>query len=115
MLEQLEQHLRHSVARIQRDPDDWRPLEALLHAYASVAETVAESDTHYVPRFLESIPQIPFGENVHLITVALSTLGELFVQNIVHLYALAIATVEPCYIINPDILEISLFRGVNST
>ena len=75
MLEQLERHLHQSVARIQRDVNDWRPLEALLHAYASVAETVADSDTYYVPRFIQSIPHIPFGDNVHLITVALSTLG----------------------------------------
>ena len=76
MLEQLERHLQNSVTRIQQNPEDWKPLESLLHAYSSVAETVSETDTYYVPRFIQSIPQIPFGENINLITVALSTLGK---------------------------------------
>ncbi|XP_018007858.1 importin-13 isoform X1 [Hyalella azteca] len=75
MLEKMERHLEQCIERIQRDSRDWRPLESLLHAYASVAETVAESDTEHVPRFVQCMPLIPFGDNVHLITVALSTLG----------------------------------------
>ena len=75
MLNHLEDHLKNGVAKIQNDPNDWRYLEAVLHAYSSVAETVAESDNYYVPRFIQSIPQIPFSDNVQLISVALTTLG----------------------------------------
>ena len=76
MLDRLEFHLQENVARLQRDPNEWRPLESLLHAYASVAETVLDLDACYILRFIQFIPQIPFGDNVHLISVALSTLGE---------------------------------------
>ena len=89
MLEQMERHLHNNVARLQRDPQDWRPLESLLHAYASIAETVVDSDITYIPRFIQFIPQIPFRENVHLITVALSTLGKayFFVQLLLILFS----------------------------
>ncbi|XP_076054811.1 importin-13-like protein cdm isoform X2 [Oratosquilla oratoria] len=75
MLSHLESHLQKAVLKMQTDPTDWRYLEAILHAYSSVAETVAESDNYYVPRFIQSIPQIPFADNVQLISVALTTLG----------------------------------------
>ncbi|KAK4310687.1 hypothetical protein Pmani_017765 [Petrolisthes manimaculis] len=75
MLSHLEVHLKDAVVKMQRDPGDWRYLEAVLHAYSSVAETVAETDNFYVPRFIQSIPQIPFSDNIQLISVALTTLG----------------------------------------
>lgn len=75
MLNCLENHLKDGVQRMQADPGDWRYLEAVLHAYSSVAETVADSDNFYVPRFIQSIPQIPFGDNMQLSSVALTTLG----------------------------------------
>ncbi|XP_063872317.1 importin-13-like isoform X2 [Scylla paramamosain] len=75
MLSHLEVHLKDAVVKMQRDPSDWRYLEAVLHAYSSVAETVAETDNFYVPRFIQSIPQIPFSDNIQLISVALTTLG----------------------------------------
>lgn len=75
MLSHLEVHLRDAVVRMQSNPGDWRYLEAVLHAYSSVAETVAETDNFYVPRFIQSIPQIPFSDNIQLISVALTTLG----------------------------------------
>ena len=76
MLSHLEVHLKDAVVKMQRDPSDWRYLEAVLHAYSSVAETVAETDNFYVPRFIQSIPQIPFSDNIQLISVALTTLGK---------------------------------------
>ncbi|KAL7639589.1 UNVERIFIED_CONTAM: hypothetical protein RMT77_010090 [Armadillidium vulgare] len=75
MLACLENHLKDGVKRIDQDPSNWRYLEAVLHAYSSIAETVAESDTYYVPRFIQSIPQIPFSDNMQLVSVALTTLG----------------------------------------
>lgn len=75
MLSHLEVHLKDAVVKMQSDPTDWRYLEAVLHAYSSVAETVAETDNFYVPRFIQSIPQIPFSDNIQLISVALTTLG----------------------------------------
>ncbi|CAL4066071.1 unnamed protein product, partial [Meganyctiphanes norvegica] len=75
MLSHLEVHLKDGVLKMQNDPSDWRYLEAVLHAYSSVAETVAETDNFYVPRFIQSIPQIPFSDNIQLISVALTTLG----------------------------------------
>ena len=75
MLNHLEEHLKSGVVKIQNDPNDWRYLEAVLHAYSSIAETVAENDNYYVPRFIQSIPQIPFSDNIQLISVALTTLG----------------------------------------
>ncbi|KAK7073771.1 hypothetical protein SK128_019342 [Halocaridina rubra] len=75
MLSHLEVHLKDAVVKMQSDPSDWRYLEAVLHAYSSVAETVAETDNFYVPRFIQSIPQIPFSDNIQLISVALTTLG----------------------------------------
>ncbi|KAG7165557.1 Importin-13-like [Homarus americanus] len=53
MLSHLEVHLKDAVVKMQSDPSDWRYLEAVLHAYSSVAETVAETDNFYVPRFIQ--------------------------------------------------------------
>ena len=80
MLSHLEVHLKDAVVKMQSNPTDWRYLEAVLHAYSSVAETVAETDNFYVPRFIQSIPQIPFSDNIQLISVALTTLGEILLS-----------------------------------
>ena len=75
MLVCLERQLEAGVGRMEQDPSQWGTVEAVLHAYASVAETVAESDAEHIPRFIRNIPQIPFRNNTQLISVALTTLG----------------------------------------
>jgi len=79
LLHSLLQHLDYSIKACTNNPAAWPPLEACLHAWYAVAESLADSEEEeanpLLPMFLAKLPVIPFHNNTRVISTALDCIG----------------------------------------
>jgi len=79
LLHSLLQHLDHSIKACLVNPAAWPPLEACLHAWYAVAESLADSEEEeanpLLSMFLAKLPVIPFHNNTRVISTALDCIG----------------------------------------
>ena len=79
LLHSLLQHLDHAIAACLSAPAAWPPLEACLHAWYAVAESLADSEEEeanpLLSMFLAKLPVIPFHNNTRVISTALDCIG----------------------------------------
>ena len=79
LLHSLLQHLDHAIAACLNNPQSWPPLEACLHAWYAVAESLADSEEEeanpLLSMFLAKLPVIPFHNNTRVISTALDCIG----------------------------------------
>ena len=79
LLHSLLQHLDHAIAACLNNPQAWPPLEACLHAWYAVAESLADSEEEeanpLLSMFLAKLPVIPFHNNTRVISTALDCIG----------------------------------------
>ena len=79
LLHSLLQHLDHAIGATLANPAAWPPLEACLHAWYAVAESLADSEEEeanpLLSVFLAKLPVIPFNNNTRVISTALDCIG----------------------------------------
>ena len=70
---------RPRYRRLPHRPAAWPPLEACLHAWYAVAESLADSEEEeanpLLSMFLAKLPVIPFHNNTRVISTALDCIG----------------------------------------
>lgn len=79
LLHTLLQHLDCAITSCLVNPQSWPPLEACLHAWYAVAESLADSEEEeanpLLSMFLAKLPVIPFHNNTRVISTALDCIG----------------------------------------
>lgn len=79
LLHSLLQHLDSAISGCLNNPAQWPPLEACLHAWYAVAESLADSEEEeanpLLSMFLAKLPVIPFHNNTRVISTALDCIG----------------------------------------
>lgn len=79
LLHSLLQHLDSAIKTCLINPQSWPPLEACLHAWYAVAESLADSEEEeanpLLSMFLAKLPVIPFHNNTRVISTALDCIG----------------------------------------
>jgi len=79
LLQCLLQHLDTAITQCLNNSEAWPPLEACLHAWYAVAESLADSEEEeanpLLSMFLAKLPVIPFNNNTRVISTALDCIG----------------------------------------
>lgn len=79
LLHSLLQHLDSSISACLTSPAAWPALEACLHAWYAVAESLADSDEEeanpLLSMFLAKLPIIPFSKNIRVFSTVLDCIG----------------------------------------
>lgn len=79
LLHTLLQHLDASISACLAAPDSWPALEACLHAWYAVAESLADSEEEeanpLLSMFLAKLPIIPFSKNIRVFSTVLDCIG----------------------------------------
>jgi len=86
MLRLLHCHLCHALDTCGADKNQWRPLEACLHAFFAVSEAVNYEENMYMPQVFISLQRIPDGCHHKLISSALDLIGNQVGKNVLAIY-----------------------------
>lgn len=79
LLHTLLAHMDSAMSAVLKDRNAWPALEACLHAWYAVAESLADSEEEdanpLLSLFLAKLPVIPFNNNTRVISTALDCIG----------------------------------------
>ncbi|XP_013776592.1 importin-13-like [Limulus polyphemus] len=74
MLANLLGHLELALDKASKDVTQWQHLEASLFAFQSVAESVAFEEQHYLPKFFNFLPKVPF-DHIRIFSAVMDAVG----------------------------------------